>query len=88
MTKIAFSEKAWDDYCEMQGIDKKYLIKVNKLIKDAQRNPISGAGKPERLIGMGENVWSRRINDKDRLVYEIRSDTIFIRQCKGHYTDK
>ncbi len=68
--------------------DKKTLKKINSLLKALQRDPFQGEGKPEALKGM-DGVWSRRINDKDRLVYEILKDhTVLILQCRGHYDDK
>ena len=50
-----------------------------------QRHPFTGEGKPEPLKG---GMWSRRINDKDRLVYDVTDESIVILQCKGHYEDK
>lgn len=51
------------------------------------RDAFEGEGKPEPLTGTGENDWSRRINQKDRLVYEVMEDRILVKQCKGHYDD-
>ncbi len=86
MTKITFSEKAWDEYLDWQFQDKKTLRKINALLKDMQRQPFAGAGKPEPL--KNDNRWSRRLNDKDRLIYALSNDTIIVYQCKGHYDDK
>ena len=87
MSNIAFSEEAFDDYLYWQTQEKKTLKKINKLLKDIQRSPFEGEGKPEPLKGE-PGVWSRRINDKDRLVYEINDKEITVWQCKGHYNDK
>ncbi|MGN0164133.1 MAG: Txe/YoeB family addiction module toxin [Candidatus Ornithomonoglobus sp.] len=87
MSDIRFAEDAWDEYLYWQMQDKKTLKKINSLLKDIQRNPFSGEGKPEALKGSSKN-WSRRINDKDRLVYEIESDMIIVKQCRGYYSDK
>ena len=87
MSKLTFAEIAWEEYLYWQSQDKKTLKKINSLLKDIQRNPYEGEGKPEPLKGETKN-WSRRINDKDRLVYEIVGDTILIKQCRGHYDDK
>lgn len=62
--------------------------KINKLLQEVQRNPFVGMGKGEPLKNARPNTWSRRINKKDRLVYEISDDGILIKQCKGHYEDK
>ena len=86
MSKITFSEQAWEDYLYWQSQDKKTLKKINALLKDIGRQPFEGEGKPERLRGM-ENTWSRRINGKDRLVYMILDGMIFVLQCRGHYED-
>lgn len=87
MNNITFSEIAWDEYLYWQVHDKKVLKKINQLLKEIQRTPFDGEGKPEPLKGRN-NQWSRRINEKDRLVYIISEDYIFIVQCKGHYDDK
>ena len=87
MSKITFAEDAWEEYLFWQMQDKKTLRKINSLLKEIQRNPFSGAGKPEPLKGDTKN-WSRRINDADRLVYEIVDNYIVVKQCKGHYNDK
>lgn len=53
-----------------------------------QRNPFVGEGKPEPLKDSNVGEWSRRINEKDRLVYMVKNESIIIIQCKGHYNDK
>ena len=73
-------------YWQMQ--DKKTLKKINSLLKNIQRDPFSGEGKPEPLRGESSGNWSRRINEKDRLVYRFENDVITVLQCKGHYDDK
>ena len=88
MSKIMFAEDAWEEYLYWQTQDKKTLRKINALLQEIQRNPFEGTGKPEPLKGECSGSWSRKINDKDRLVYEIKADTILIKQCKGHYNDK
>lgn len=87
MSNIQFAEDAWSEYLYWQTQDKKTLRKINSLLKDIGRNPFSGEGKPEPLKGDTKN-WSRRINDKDRLVYEVMDEVIVVKQCKGHYEDK
>ena len=88
MSKITFAEDAWDEYLYWQSQDKKTLKKINGLLKVIQREPFTGEGKPEPLKGNHEHKWSRRINEKDRLVYEVNENNIVIIQCKGHYDDK
>ena len=86
MQKIWFDE-AWEDYLYWQVQDKKTLKRINSLIKDAERNPFSGIGKPEPLKGNLSGFWSRRIDDTNRLVYRIKHDTLEILSCRGHYDD-
>lgn len=88
MSKITFAEDAWEEYLYWQLKDKKTLKKINSLLKSIQREPFAGEGKPEPLKGSLDGEWSRRINEKDRLVYTVRNDSIVITQCKGHYMDK
>lgn len=88
MSKITFAEDAWEEYLYWQSQDKKTLRKINALLKDIQRTPFSGEGKPEPLKGDQNGRWSRRINNKDRLVYQFENGVITVTQCKGHYDDK
>ena len=85
MSKLTFSEIAWNDYLYWQSQDKKTLIKLNDLLKEIQRTPFTGSGKPEPLKHDKSGLWSRRINETDRLVYRVNGDTIEISQCRGHY---
>ena len=85
MNKI-FYDKAWDDYLYFQKNDKKILQKINDLIKDIERNgSLIGIGKPERLKGELNGLYSRRINQEHRLVYYIEDNNLFIVGCKTHY---
>ena len=86
--KINFTEIAWQDYIYWQGQDKKTIKRINQLIQDIDRNHNEGIGKPEALRGNLSGWWSRRIDDKNRLVYRIQNNIIEITQCKGHYDDK
>lgn len=85
--KKVFSDGAWDDYLYWQTQDKKTLRRINQLIGDVERNGNQGIGKPEPLKGES-GYWSRRINEKDRLVYKIVDDEIRIAQCRTHYGDR
>jgi toxin YoeB len=83
--KILFAEKAWEDYLYWQQTDKKILKRINLLIRDIQRQPFDGIGKPEPLKFNLARYWSRRINEEHRLVYKVQGDTISIAQCRYHY---
>lgn len=84
MRKIWFDE-AWEDYTYWQTQDKKTLKKINTLIKDIERNPFNGIGKPEPLKQDLSGFWSRRIDDTNRIVYRIKDGLLEIISCKGHY---
>lgn len=86
MHKIWFDE-AWIDYIYWQTQDKKTLKRINNLIKDTERNPFEGIGKPEPLKGYLSGFWSRRIDDTNRFVYRINNDKLEILSCRGHYED-
>ena len=87
MNKI-FSDDAWDDYLYWQTHDKKMLSRINKLIRDIEREPFDGIGKPEALSGNLAGAWSRRIDDCNRIVYRIKNGCLEIAQCGSHYRDK
>lgn len=61
---------------------------LKTLGRSTQREPFAGEGKPEPLKDSPYGEWSRRINEKDRLVYIVGNANITIIQCKGHYNDK
>ena len=86
MHKIWFDE-AWIDYTYWQTQDKKTLKRINNLIKDTERSPFEGIGKPEPLKGDLSGFWSRRIDDTNRFVYRINNDKLEILSCRGHYED-
>ena len=78
-------DKAWDDYLYWQVQDKKTLKRINQLIKDTERSPFQGIGKPEPLKGDLTGFWSRRIDDTNRLVYRVNGELLEILSCRGHY---
>jgi toxin YoeB len=88
MTKITFSKNAWEDYVYWQTEDKKTLKKINALIKDIQRTPYDGIGKPEPLKFDLAGYWSRRIDLEHRLVYQVEDSDILIYSCRFHYDNK
>ena len=88
MTNKRWDDLAWENYLYWQDHDKKTVKRINDLIKDIERNGVSkGIGKPEKLINRDD--WSRRIDEKNRLVYKMdEHGFIYIKDCKGHYGDK
>ncbi|MFB8547553.1 Txe/YoeB family addiction module toxin [Enterococcus casseliflavus] len=82
----AWSDDAWNDYIYWyeQG-NKNNIKKINRLIKDIDRDPFSGLGKPEPLKHDLSGKWSRRITDEHRLIYSVKNDTIYFYSAKDHY---
>ncbi|MCC6690548.1 MAG: Txe/YoeB family addiction module toxin [Bacteroidia bacterium] len=86
MRSVVFASVAKKDFDECARINRKMFIKINELIFDIDRHPYAGLGKPEPLKHELSGFWSRRINNKDRLVYRISpQNEIIIISCKGHY---
>ena len=84
MNKV-WSDDAWEEYIAWQMQDKKTLKRINLLLKDVERHPFEGIGKPEPLRGELSGFWSRRIDEKNRLFYRVSRDSLEILSCKGHY---
>lgn len=87
MSKIVFTERAFEEYLYWQSQDKRILKRINALLKDISRSPFDGIGKPEGLRENLTGYWSRRIDDTHRLVYRVQQDFIEVYQCKGHYDE-
>lgn len=83
--KVLFLTAGWEDYLYWQQSDKSILKKINSLIKEIDRMPFEGTGKPEPLKHDLSGWWSRRINLEHRLVYKIDGGAIVILQCRYHY---
>ena len=83
--RIVFSKNAWEDYTSWVVENRKMLRKINELIKDIQRTPYEGKGKPEPLKYDLTGLWSRRIDLEHRLVYNVKDKEILIYSCKYHY---
>lgn len=69
-------------------VDKKKLSKIQDLLHSIKLSPTEGIGKPERLKGIKKNIWSRRIDDEHRLVYEVFHDKTIILSARYHYKKK
>lgn len=87
--KLVFSEQAWEDYLHWRASDQTTLDRVNALIKECQRTPFKGTGKPEALKGDLKGWCSRRVTLKDRLVYRVAGSgdeqRLEVAQCRYHY---
>lgn len=87
MNKLLFMDDAWYQYLDLHDENRKLWVKANRLIKESLRTPFDGTGKPEPLKGNLSGCWSRRISDEDRLIYQVKGDTLMIISCVGHYDD-
>ncbi len=83
--KKLFLADAWADYLYWQAADKSTLKKIYALLKEIERAPYEGSGKPEPLKYQLTGWWSRRINLEHRLVYKVEESTVVILQCRYHY---
>lgn len=83
--RIIFSGNSWEDYTSWLSEDKKMLKRINELIKEIQRTPYEGKGKPEPLKYDLAGYWSRRIDREHRLVYLVRENDILVISCRYHY---
>lgn len=83
---ILFTDIGWEQYTEWQGQDKKVIKRINQLLKSIDREgAMQGIGKPELLKHNKSGLYSRRIDEANRLVYEISNNQIIVKSCKGHY---
>lgn len=85
MRKVAFLARAFDEFNLWAVQDKKIYTKIVSLIKDINRDPFAGLGKPEPLKHDLSGLWSRRITDEHRLVYRVTDEEIVVVSCKFHY---
>ena len=83
--KLIFADEAWEDYLYWQKQDRKMVERINKLIREIQREPFAGIGKPEPLKHALSGFWSRRITDEHRVVYRVDGDALWIAQLRFHY---
>ena len=83
--KYTFVDESWEDYLYWQKNNKKYVKKINELLKDISRQPFTGKGKPEPLKFQYSGYWSRRIDAEHRLIYKVKDDEIHIAKCRFHY---
>ena len=80
-----FTDESWADYVFWQENDKRFIQRINELIKEIERSPFTGIGKPEPLKHHLSGYWSRRINEEHRLIYRVEQDRMIILSCRYHY---
>lgn len=82
---LIFADEAWEDYLAWQRLDPRMLERIHKLLRETQRQPFSGVGKPEPLKHALSGFWSRRVTDEHRMVYKVEGDALWIAQLRYHY---
>jgi len=83
--KIVFADRGWEDFTYWIENDRKIAARIVRLIKDIEREPFEGLGKPEPLRYDLTGFWSRRITDEHRLVYAVDKERVLIAQARYHY---
>jgi toxin YoeB len=82
---IEFDSSAFEDLAWWIERDRAQALRIVRLLRDVQRDPFTGLGKPERLKHELAGCWSRRIDQEHRLVYQVLPDKIRILACRFHY---
>ncbi len=83
--RLVFAKNAWEDYLFWQKTDRAKVQRINALIRDIERSPFEGIGKPEQLRHALSGYWSRRIDEEHRIVYRVAGDDLLIAQLRHHY---
>lgn len=83
---VGFTDQGWEDYQYWKEADAKMFEKLNDLIDACIADPFKGIGKPEPLKGNLTGLWSRRIDREHRLVYVVEGGTLYVAQCRFHYS--
>ncbi len=84
--RLVFAPQAWEDYVHWQSTDRAIAKRINRLVDDMLRDPLTGIGKPEQLKYGLPGAWSRRITEEHRLVYRVERNDLLILQARYHYT--
>jgi toxin YoeB len=82
---IHFDPDAWEDFLFWLSSDRKMATRITRLIREIQRDPFNGIGKPEPLKGDLSGYWSRRIDDEHRLVYRVDDREVKILKARYRY---
>jgi toxin YoeB len=85
MRKILFEGQAFEEYSDWALDSPAIFRRLRQIIRDTQREPYKGLGKPEPLKHQLQGLWSRRITDEHRFVYKVMDDVVYIVSCKSHY---
>ncbi|MBD2250785.1 Txe/YoeB family addiction module toxin [Nostoc parmelioides] len=85
---LVFDKRFLEDLTYWVETNRKTALRVLSLVEEIRRNPFQGTGKPEPLKYRDANVWSRRINQTDRIVYVVTDSRIEFIQARYHYSDR
>ena len=83
--RLVFTPHGWEDYQHWVQTDRATLKRLNRLVDDVLRDPLTGIGKPQQLRHVLSGAWSRRITEEHRLVYLVDGDDVVILQARYHY---
>ena len=86
MRRVAFLPHGFEDFVFWAEEDRRIYAKIVILIRDILRDPFTGLGKPEPLKHQLKGLWSRRITDEHRLIYQVTDEEIIIIGCRFHYS--
>lgn len=85
---LVFDRRFLEDLTYWVETNRKTALRVLSLVEEIRRNPFEGSGNPERLRYQDANVWSRRINQADRIVYVVTDNRVEFIQARYHYSDR
>ena len=85
MRNVSFTPSAFNEYNDWAESNPQMIQRIKMLIREINRDPFKGLGKPEPLKDNWKGYWSRRIDGEHRLVYKVTQEHILIAKCKGHY---
>ncbi len=85
LKSLEFDPTAFEDLAWWIEQDRKMALRIIRLIREVQRDPFSGVGKPEPLKNELSGCWSRRIDQEHRLIYDVLDTKIRILACRYHY---
>ena len=85
MRNIVFTSLAIKEYNEWFETNTRIVDRIKLLIREIDKDPFKGIGKPEPLRGNWKGYWSRRIDYEHRLIYKVTDEKIIIVKCRGHY---
>ena len=89
--RVIVAENAIEDIRKhIKSGNKSVVKKIETILIELEEHPYSGTGHPEQLKHQFTGKWSRRINKKDRLIYTVNEEIVFVEVLSaiGHYIDK